>query len=266
VSAVDRDELLAAYDELLREEGEVGGSLACERHGPVLWAVFHHGGFVSYRDLGGLHGPELDRLVDETVTHFRDATDVASFEWKTRGHDAPADLGKRLEARGLVPDEVETVMLGEAALLAVDVPVPAGVVLRRVGDGGDVRDDVTRMLAFQEGVFGNGRGPHVEDVLHDLDGGDTELWLAEADGEVVCAGRLSVVPGTGVAGIWGGGTDPAWRGRGIYRALVAARARAALARGVRLLHSDCTAMSRPILERSGLVAVTTTTPYVWTRG
>jgi hypothetical protein len=34
---------------------------------------------------------------------------------------------------------------------------------------------------------------------------------------------------------------------------------------VRLLNSDCTPMSRPILERSGLVAVTTTTPYVWTR-
>ena len=35
--------------------------------------------------------------------------------------------------------------------------------------------------------------------------------------------------------------------------------------GVRFMHSDCTAMSRPILERSGLIAVTTTTPYVWRR-
>ena len=48
-------------------------------------------------------------------------------------------------------------------------------------------------------------------------------------------------------------------------ALTAARARSALDRGVRWLNSDCTEMSRPILERSGLVAVTTTTPYVWTR-
>ena len=43
------------------------------------------------------------------------------------------------------------------------------------------------------------------------------------------------------------------------------RARAALAEGVRYINSDCTVMSRPILERSGLVAVTTTTPYVWSR-
>ena len=82
---------------------------------------------------------------------------------------------------------------------------------------------------------------------------------------VVAAGSLDVVRGTEFAGLWGGGVLPEWRGRGIYRALVAARARAAVELGVRYMHSDCTAMSRPILERSGLVPVTTTTPYVWTR-
>ena len=52
---------------------------------------------------------------------------------------------------------------------------------------------------------------------------------------------------------------------GIYRALVSARAASAVERGIRFIHSDSTDMSRPILERSGLQAVTTTTPYVWTR-
>ena len=41
--------------------------------------------------------------------------------------------------------------------------------------------------------------------------------------------------------------------------------RGPIERGVRLIHSDCSDMSRPILERAGLRAVTTTTPYVWTR-
>ena len=265
VTAVTPDELLTAYDEELREKAEVARALTCERHGPVYWATFHHGGFVTYRDLGGLEGEALDALVAETVAHFRDDTDVATFEWKTRGHDAPADLGDHLVAHGLAPEEVETVMLGEAALLAVDVPLEPGVVVRRVGEGGDPRDDVARMLATQSEVFGNDRGPTVDEALAEIADGDSEYWIAEADGRVVCAGRLTYVPGTDVAGVWGGGTLPEWRGRGIYRALVAARARAALARGVRLIHSDCTAMSRPILERSGLVAVTTTTPYVWTR-
>lgn len=36
--------------------------------------------------------------------------------------------------------------------------------------------------------------------------------------------------------------------------------------GLRLIHSDSTEFSRPILKRSGLVKVSTTTPYEWTRG
>jgi len=55
----------------------------------------------------------------------------------------------------------------------------------------------------------------------------------------------------------------AWRGRGTYRALVAYRANLAAARGCRYLEVDASDDSRPILERLGFVAVTTTTPYIW---
>ena len=92
-----------------------------------------------------------------------------------------------------------------------------------------------------------------------------ELWVAESAGDVVGAGRLEPVAGTEFAGVWGGAVLPTWRGRGIYRALTAVRARSALALGKTLVHSDSTAYSRPILERSGLVAVSTTTPYRWRR-
>src|SRR4249920_3027247 len=76
---------------------------------------------------------------------------------------------------------------------------------------------------------------------------------------------LEPVPATEFAGIWGGATVPEWRGRGIYRALTAARARSALVLGKRLIHSDSTEDSRPILERTGLVN-STTTPYLWSPG
>jgi GNAT superfamily N-acetyltransferase len=158
-------------------------------------------------------------------------------------------------------------MIGEARLLAGDVELPDGLVIRRAGDGGDLYDDVRRASDMQEEVFGNGRGSDPDELADtfarrpDLGG----LWLAEADGQVVSAGRLTVVEDTEFAGIWGGATLPEWRGRGIYRAMTAARARTALTLGVRYIHSDCSPMSRPILERSGLVAVTTTTPYIWTR-
>ena len=61
------------------------------------------------------------------------------------------------------------------------------------------------------------------------------------------------------------GTGCVDRRGGVYRALTAARARHALTLGRTLLHSDCSADSRPILARSGLTKVTTTTPYVWRR-
>jgi len=71
------------------------------------------------------------------------------------------------------------------------------------------------------------------------------------------------VRGTEFATLWGGATLPAWRGRGIYRATVAYRASLAARRGFRYVQVDASDASRPILERLGFVAVTTTTPFVW---
>jgi GNAT superfamily N-acetyltransferase len=69
--------------------------------------------------------------------------------------------------------------------------------------------------------------------------------------------------GTEFATLWGGGTLPAWRSRGIYRAIVAHRADLALRRGFRYLQVNASDGSRPILERLGFVGVTTTTPFIW---
>jgi ribosomal protein S18 acetylase RimI-like enzyme len=255
--------LLAAYDAQLRGAAEVAGSLSWDREGPLWRAVSAADGFVSYESLEGVD--DVDALIGDTVAFFEGIAEVEKFEWKTRGHDWPPDLGARLEAHGLEPEEVETVMVGEARALAVDVDLPAGVTVRRVDQLPERDRVVTEAADMQRSVFG--AGPTAREVLDRLDrmAGLEQFWVAEADGTVVSAGRIQRVEGTEFAGLWGGATLPQWRGRGIYRALTAARARAALAEGVRYLHSDCSAMSRPILERSGLVAVTTSTPYVWHR-
>ncbi|MEI2714592.1 MAG: GNAT family N-acetyltransferase [Nocardioides sp.] len=257
-------ELLAVYDEQLRTTAEVRSAQDVTRDGPLLRARFDRGGFVTYRDLGGLTGAELDNLIARTITHFETQSNLDDFEWKSRGHDAPPDLGERLIAAGLTPEEVETVMLGEAAGLVASQP-PAGVTVRRVDQLPDRADVIGRAAALQAAIFG--AGPTADEVLARLDRDPVhaQFWIAEAEGEIISAGRLELVPGTEVAGLWGGATHPDHRGRGVYRALTAARARATLDAGWRYLHSDSTAMSRPILERSGLVAITTTTPYVWTR-
>jgi Acetyltransferase (GNAT) family. len=57
-------------------------------------------------------------------------------------------------------------------------------------------------------------------------------------------------------------TLPEFRGRGLYKATVARRAELARERGYRWLYVDALPTSRPILERLGFVALTTTTPFV----
>ena len=185
------------------------------------------------------------------------------MEWKTRGHDHAPGLHEALLANGFVPDEPESIMVGAATALAVDVALPEGVTLRQVSEERDVR----AMCAMQDEVFGRKVSERMADEVMDqlaLDDG-LELWVAEAEGRVVSAGRLQPIAGSDFAGIWGGATLEQWRGRGIYRALTAARARSALAAGKTFIQSDSTEYSRPILERSGLVKVSTTTPYLWHR-
>jgi predicted N-acetyltransferase YhbS len=127
--------------------------------------------------------------------------------------------------------------------------------------------DVRAMSAMQAEVFGDPVSDETANALLrrlSFDEG-MELWVAEVQGQIVSAGLLEPVRGTDFAGIWGGATREEWRGRGIYRALTATRARSALGMGKTLINSDSTEYSRPILGRSGLVRVSTTTPYTWRR-
>ncbi|MDP9027678.1 MAG: GNAT family N-acetyltransferase [Actinomycetota bacterium] len=259
-----RARFLAAYDAQLRGDAEVPDALTVDVLGPLRLATFAGGnGFVTYRDLGGLQADAIRRLVPEVVDFFRNRPEVDHVEWKTRAHDEAPGLVEALTENDFVPDDPESIMIGEAAALAVEVPLPDGVTLRRVTDEPSAR----AMTAMQGEIFGDPVSDARADALVQrlsLDDG-MELWVAEADGVIVTAGRIDPVPDSDFAGIWGGATRPEWRGRGIYRALTAARARSALARGKTLINSDSTEFSRPILERSGFLAVSTTTPYTWTR-
>lgn len=109
----ERTALLAAYDAQLRGVAEMGGVLSWDRDGPLYRGLFEHAGFVSYDSLAGVD--DVDALIGRTVSYYEGIDRVEQFEWKTRGHDAPADLGTRLEKAGFVPEEVETVMVAEAS-------------------------------------------------------------------------------------------------------------------------------------------------------
>jgi ribosomal protein S18 acetylase RimI-like enzyme len=257
-------ELLLAYDEQLRTDAETPSAIAVTRLGPLRLVTFAGGrGFVTYQDLGDAGAETMTSLVTGALDHYRSDPGITRVEWKTRGHDRAPGLHEALVDSGFEPDPPKSIMIGEARLLDVAVPLPDGVTLRRVTEEGDVR----AMTAMQDDVFGDPVSDRTATAilarLARRDG--MELWVAEAAGQIVSAGRLEPVVGTEFAGIWGGATRAEWRGRGIYRALTAARARSALALGKTLIHSDSTEYSRPILERYGFVKISTTTPYRWQR-
>jgi GNAT superfamily N-acetyltransferase len=254
--------VLSAYDAQLRAHvhDRLPGSIRVERDGPLLRTVgFGDRGMVEYRDLDGLDGGELDELIARQVRIFAERR--GPFEWKLHGHDRPADLPERLRASGFVPEDMETVVIAPVSAISTDANVPDGVVVREVF--GPV--DLGRIAQMEQAIWGDDHGWVVDSLgaeqAADPDG--LRIFVAEAGDVAVCAGWVRFPSGTEFATLWGGATLPAWRGRGIYRALVTHRAMLAAERGCRYLEVDASADSRPILERLGFVAVTTTTPYVW---
>ena len=160
-----------------------------------------------------------------------------------------------------MPDEDEAVMVAEVSDVPADVTLPEGVTLRPVTTGADVG----LLIEVHERVFGRDQSRLHQDLLAQLREApqSVAMVLAMAGDEPVCSARVDFPPGSEFAGLWGGGTLPAWRGRGIYRALIAYRAGLAARRGYRYLTVDASADSEPILRRLDFRCLARTTPYQW---
>jgi GNAT superfamily N-acetyltransferase len=260
----DVSELLAAYDAQVRDRvpDPLPRGVAVEQDEPLVRFLGVAGrGFVVYRDLGGLEGADLDELIARQVKVFAERGE--RFEWKLHGHDRPIDLSHRLCAAGFVPEETETVVIAPVADIVGEARLPEGVSLREV----TARADFERIAALEQSVWQDQeRESWLVDMLESeraVDPDALTIVVAEAGESVVCAAWIRFERGTEFATLWGGATLPEWRRRGIYRAVVAYRATLAAERGFRYLETDASDDSRPILDRLGFTAVTTTTPYVW---
>lgn len=184
--------------------------------------------------------PPEDGEVEPLVARMRELP--GHVEWKYYSHDGP-ELRERLLAAGLEPEDEETVVVADAASIA---PPPADVELRLATD---------EFVELAERVFGRSHGSGLPEV--------SVAVVALADGQPVSGGRIDFENGVEFAGLFGGVTLPEYRGRGLYRATVARRAELAREHGYRWLYSDSLPTSRPILERLGFAAITTTTPFTF---
>jgi predicted GNAT family acetyltransferase len=208
-------------------------------------------GWLSWSNLGGLSGDEVDAVVKGEIARFRELGIIEKFEWKLYGRDRPEDLRERLVAHGFAPKEPADAILvldlnelpqefrgtrgHEVRKIAAD---EAGLEeIRKIMQAVWPEEDATDTIGFiRESIA---IGPEAN-----------SLYLAYVDGKPVAEGRIDFGCGE-FAGIWGGATLPAYRNRGIYTALVAARASEAIERGIRFLTIDASPMSRSVLEKRG---------------
>ncbi len=194
-----------------------------------------------------LDATEVDNAIREQVAYFESIGQ--DFEWKVYDYDSPPDLKDRLAAHGFQPDDPDAIMVLdlEAAPEALFQPVTHP--LRRITEPEGIAD----VLAVEEAVWGEGYadlGEFLSGTLVDHPQ-LLSVYVAYVEDKPVSAAWILFPTGSKFASLWGGSTLSEYRERGLYTALLAARAQEARNRGVGYLTVDASPMSRPILEKFG---------------
>ncbi len=192
--------------------------------------------------------------VDEAVAEIRRLVrdrGRAGSTWEVAASATPADLVERLVALGMTVEQ--PLVVGMALRRPLTGATHAGVEARRV----ESVEELVQATRVQYEAF-----EMAEDV--DLsacerrfaeEGAHGSTFVALLDGEVVAAATSSYTE-HGVL-LFGGATARHARGRGAYRALVAARYDDAVARGTPTLVTHASPLSRPILARLGFEEIST---------
>ena len=257
-SRMDRHAVLAAFDEQLRRHPQPdppGGHVEHDDSVVRIVAAGDEWTGVTWCDLDQA---SADAVIAAQIGRF--AQLHRPWEWKHYSYDQPPDLPDRLLAAGFTPEPAETLLVAEIADLALDVPPPPGVEVLAVAD----ERGVEALVSVHDQVFGEDASAMGSTLLAALTRQPctTAAVVAFAGRTPIAAGRVEFHHGSDFASLWGGGTLPSWRGRGVFRSLVAHRAALASGRGFRYLQVDASQDSRPILQRLGFVELATTTPFM----
>lgn len=211
-------------------------------------------------------GAEANAVIEEVRALAADRG--LPLNWILDPDTEPANLPDYLQAHGIVPDphDDKSKVMVLAVTAGIDVPAVEGLELH---DGLADLDSFTRAErvsaeAFSDVHYGT---PLPIDAQRDRrfanhrKAGNRRIVFATVDGEPAGAGSLTLFPPQG-ATMNGGAVRRRFRGRGIYRALVAARLRMARDAGAAGLVVWGGKMSAPILERLGFETVSWRRFYV----
>ena len=209
-------------------------------------------------DWAGVVSSDLDEHTADAAiaAHVRRFAELGrAWEWKHYSYDQPADLADRLRRAGFTAEPTEALLVAVIDELPTEAVLPPGVSIVPVTDTATVE----AFVRVHNEVFGGDHAAVGRKLLAD---GQNQLgFVVIADGGPVSAARVEFHHGTEFASLWGGGTLASWRGRGLFKALVAHRAGLAAAKGFRYLQVDASDDSSPILQRLGFAKLATTTPF-----
>ena len=174
-------------------------------------------------------------------------------EWELGDSCTPTDLVEQLAGFGIHPDPDEPLAIGMVLRDPGTVNPPPGATARRV----ETVEELMLAQNIQGRAFGQEEtaDDQTASQVFQLEGVNGSTFLAFVDGVPAGAAYAAYTP-LGLL-LFGGATLHEMRGRGAYRALVAARAREAIKQGTPLLVTHAGKMSRPILDRIGFVPVST---------
>ncbi|MGH3740436.1 MAG: GNAT family N-acetyltransferase, partial [Micromonosporaceae bacterium] len=210
---MDPHAVLAAFDEQIRRRPSAGDRHVEQTENVIRIVSSWWAGVVWSR----LDPGNADTVIAAEIERFT-ALD-REWEWKHYSYDKPDDLPDRLRRAGFAPEPTEALMVAETAELALDVPPSPGVQLTPVVD----RDGVSQLVAVHDEVFGGDHSAMGQEMLTDLrrDPEAGAAVVAMAGDTPVAGGRVEFHHGAEFASLWGGGTIADWRGRGVFRSLVA---------------------------------------------
>jgi GNAT superfamily N-acetyltransferase len=195
---------------------------------------------------------EVERAVAEVRSIFR-ARARNAVSWEVTASTTPPDLVEQLTALGMVPDHEP-----EVAGMVLSKALPEMTTQVTVETVTDFAGFCTHMTILRR-CFGRGAADPTEaEMVEDFErrqGREAHYrrYLAFSGGEPIAAGDAALLDDAVV--LCGGATLPEARGKGAYRALVAARWAEAVRRGTPALVVQAGSMSRPILERLGFERV-----------
>ena len=169
--------------------------------------------------------------------------------WRVYEHDSPAEISGCLAEEGFEPDAAGTLMIFDLAN-ELEASTADNVDIRRVKTEEELED----FVKASEQAFGEPDAWQRTAYADRLNDPDLALYVAYVSAEIAASARLEIGSSSSFGLLLGGGVAPSYRRMGIYRALVAERAREARRRNLRYLVTDARETSKPILQNLGFVS------------